>query len=164
MADELPEPLPALVRLADHGGDERYFDVLFAVFLREVVDAGFTFRGLPIRFRFKPDTDGKHFAFWHFITGGKAGDREEDRIPDMRRCELVPWVGWLLRHAETFSGIRSWEEKRGSQPDVLFWLHEHDFVVVISQRDGYYLFKTAYPVQAHKWRSLEREWVRATKG
>lgn len=69
--------LPPLVKLADFGNDwEVYLAALYRIYLDEVVNAGITFRGLPLHVQFRPMTYGKGFGFWHLIS---EGDIEEEK-------------------------------------------------------------------------------------
>jgi hypothetical protein len=155
MPSPLPEPLPDFIELNHFGGDvEKYLNHLYQIFIDEIVKASFTYNGLRISYRYRPPVSGQHYAFWHFITAGAV---EEKRLPDMERCKRVRWVAWMLRHVASYDGIYQWEEQRGSSTDVVLWLEEYDFVVILSRRDDYYLFKTAYTVKPHKRRSLGRK-------
>jgi len=86
----MPALLPPLIKLADYGNDwETYLEVLYRAYLDEVVNAGIVFRGLPLRVQFRTMAHGKGFGFWHLISEGNV---EEDRTPDLRRCERIRWV------------------------------------------------------------------------
>jgi hypothetical protein len=146
-------PLPEL--LPFHGDWPAYEDEIYRVFVGEVVRSGLTFRGLKVTCQYRPPSKGKHFGFWHLIS---EGDTEEDRTPDLRRCERIRWVAWLIRNAEFHDGVSWWENRRGSNTHVVLWLEEEDFVVVLAKRRDYYLLRTAYCVEkSHRRRSLQRE-------
>ena len=50
----------------------------------------------------------------------------------------------MIRNATKDNRISWWEEIRGSHRDVLLWLEQEDYLVVLSKRKGYHLLKTAY--------------------
>lgn len=79
--------LPALI-LFD-GDWQGYVEKLYSVYLESIVNGNLKFNGLRINCQFRPDTQGKHFGFWHVISEGKT---EEDRLPDFRRCERMSWI------------------------------------------------------------------------
>lgn len=154
----MSESLPALFRLSDYQGDwERYLEALYQIFLDEVVNAGLMFQGLPVRVQFRPMTHGKGFGFWHLISEGQ-GPNEEERTPDLRRCERLRWIAWLIRNVESKNSIRWWENRRGGNTHVVLWLPAHDFAVVLAKRQGYYLLRTAYVVSPHRKKAFEKEW------
>lgn len=157
----MTEP-PVLLSLDACGGDwDRYVEVLYERYVSEIVNGGLVFRGLPIRCQYRPPTHGKHFGFWHVIATGRA---EEDRTPDLRRCERLPWIAWVISHAESDDAIAWWENKRGSSTHVVLWLKAHDYVVIVARRSGYYLLKTAYCVEPHRRKRLLREMEEYWKG
>ncbi len=146
-------PLPDL--LPFHGDWAAYEEALYRVFVDEVVRSGLTFRGVRVFCQFRPPTRGKHYGFWHLIS---EGETEEDRVPDLRRCERIRWVPWVIRSAEADAGVSWWENRRGSNTHVVLWVEEEDFVVVLAKRSDYYLLKTAYCVEkSHRRETLRRE-------
>lgn len=89
--------------LSDFGGDwARYEDAIYAAYLDTVAHAGLTLFGLPVRVRFIPTTKKKGYGFWHLISEAPTQDNrnEDDRTPDLARCERVRWVAWCIAHAE----------------------------------------------------------------
>lgn len=42
-------------------------------------------------------TNGKHFGFWRVISDGEL---EDDRLPDLRRCERITWIAYLIANVE----------------------------------------------------------------
>ena len=144
--------LPDLVRF--HGDWERYVEELYEIYMKEVVNGGLKFGGLPVRCRRHPEARGKGFGFWHVIQEGRV---EEERLPDLRRCERIRWIPWIIRYAGRDSRITWWEERRGSNTDVLLWLEEEDYLVILAKRRGYMLLKTAYcTTRPHKKRGLRK--------
>lgn len=146
---------PPLVLLSAYNSDwERYIDAVYQCYIAEVVKGNLIFKGLPIRCQFRPVTKGKHFAFWHIIS---EGEEEEDRTPDFSRCERIKWISWVLKYAGTNDKISCWENKRGSNKNIVLWYEEGDFAVILSKRSGYLLLKTAYCVSPHRKLVFRRE-------
>jgi hypothetical protein len=114
-----------------------------------------SFRGLPVRLRFHPESAGKHYSFWHLIS---EGSKEDERIPDLRRCERLRWIAWTIREADRSDAVRCWENQRSGNSHVVLWLHNEHFAVVLAARNDYYLLKTAYVLAPNRERDFYREW------
>jgi len=137
-----------------HGDWEKYVDELYEIYLREIVNGGLTFKSLPIRCRYHPKTRGKGYGFWHIIQEGRI---EEERLPDFRRCERIHWISWVIKNADIDERISWWEEKRRTNTDILLWLEDEDYLVVLAKRRNYLLLKTAYYItKRHKRATLYR--------
>jgi hypothetical protein len=144
--------LPDLVPF--EGDWKSYVERLYETFMSEIVNGGLSFSGLPIRTRYHPPSRGKGSGFWHVIQEGPS---EDERIPDLRRCERISWISWMIKNATSDDRISWWEEGWGSSRDVLIWLEVEDYLVVLSKRKGYYLLKTAYLAnKAHKRKGLRK--------
>lgn len=127
---------------------------LYAIFIGDIAQGGIEFRGQPVNCRRHPEANGRWAAFWHLIQEGKV---EEDRQPDLRRCERLKWVRWVLEQYDSHAAISVWENVRESERNVLFWYNE-EYLVVLSQRSTYWLLKTAYcTTQSRRIAQLRRE-------
>lgn len=140
-----------------HGDWEFYVDELFDIYINEIVNnSSLRFNTLPIRTRFKPDTeDGKGYGFWHIISDGKV---EEDRVPDMDRCECLPWIPYCITEAkQPPSPIHWWKNKRGSRTHIVILFEEEGFVVILGEREGYYMLVSAYFPRTKRLEGLKKE-------
>jgi len=159
--------LPPLILLAEHDGKwQRYIDSVYDAFRKDFIDSVPMFEGKAVLCRKDPIYDGKKAGFWHCVSEGKT---ENDRTPDLRRCERIGWVRAILEHA-TEPGIDIWENERQGERRKLIWFRE-EFLIVLALRPGkrggstYYQFLTAYrTMEEHrKWRlRKERDAYRAT--
>ena len=132
---------PDLLLFQDFGGDwSRYEKELNRIFTEKIAWGSLRFRNLPINCRRIPETGGRWASFWHLI---QEGEEEDERTPDLRRCERLPWIPWVINNATTHPKIDEWQNKRGSETNSLLWYRE-EYLVVLSQRRGYWLLKTAY--------------------
>ena len=144
-----------------------YVERVFEIFERDFIKTSAKFRGLPIRLRFMPLHEGKPSAFWHLIQEGQI---EEERTPDIRRCERIGWLRAIIDKADD-PCLKIWENERtgirGVERSVLLWLEDERFLVILAKRNGYYLLLTAYPTnREHTCRKLRREyddWVAQKK-
>ena len=92
---------PDLMLLASYPDWVAYEDAIYAAYLQTVARAGLVFRGDPVKVRYMPESKRKGYGFWHLISEAPdQGNRDEDeRIPDLRRCERVRWVAWGIQNA-----------------------------------------------------------------
>lgn len=144
-----------LPKLIGFSGDWRdYVEELYKVYERQIVQGKLEFLGLPVKTQYRPPSQGKGFGFWHVIS---EGQEEAERIPDFRRCERISWIAWVIRNVGIDSRISWWKNKRGSNTHVVLWVEEEDFAVILAERNGYYLLKTAYCTTEHRRESMRRE-------
>jgi hypothetical protein len=146
---------PDLVLFNDFGGDwDAYETELHRIFLAQIAGAALQFRSLPVRCRRHPETGGRWASFWHLVQEGRI---EDDRTPDLRRCERIQWVRWVIENAPTHSEIDAWQNTRGTEVNVLLWYRE-EYLVVLTRRNGYWLLKTAYCTErSGRIRQLRKE-------
>ena len=156
-------PPPELMLLASYPDWAAYEDAIYAAYLQTVARAGLVFRGDPVKVRYMPESKRKGYGFWHLISEAPdQGNRDEDeRIPDLRRCERVRWVAWCIQNAHE-AGFSWWENERGRETHVVIWAEEHDFAVVLAKRltqqgPRFYLLKTAYCLRSHTIRKFTKE-------
>ena len=139
-----------------HGDWTTYVEELYDIYLDDIVNNRLlNFNNLPIKTRFKPMTEGKGYGFWHIISDG---EEEDDRLPDMRRCESLPWVSYCISTAKKPPApITWWRNKRGSNRHIVILNEEEGFVVVLAERKDYYLLKTAYFPRSYRLKSMIKE-------
>jgi hypothetical protein len=148
--------LPPLVELENFRGDwNAYLDALYSVFTNDFIAYRPRFDGLPVQRRRYPLVRNKEATFWHIIAEGPI---EEERTPDLRRCERIRWPKPVIEQARR-QGQKIWKNKRGTQTCICIWIEDTDYLVVLADRDDYVLLLTAYCVtQAHTKRKLEKEY------
>lgn len=154
--------LPELVPFT--GNWDEYVEELYAIYEREIVRGGLAFDGWSIRCQFRPPYKGKGFGFWHLIS---EGSEEDERTPDLRRCERIRWIAWMIQRAGGDERISWWENRRGRDTRVVLWMEDHDFAVIMAKRNGYWLLKTAYCLKPHRREAFRKEreaFWRARKG
>jgi hypothetical protein len=138
-----PEWLPGLVLLNQYEGDwNKYIEAVYKYFKEDFIDSRPRFVDRTVRMKRHPLYQNKEYTFWHITSEGK---REEDRIPDIRRCERIRWPRPIIEHC-TSDFIRCWPNKRGREKRITLWCYEEDYVVVLADRGKYILLWTAYMV------------------
>lgn len=161
MADA-PEWLPPLVLLGDYGGDwDAYLNAIYAYFKRDFVDSKPAFEGRRLGLKRYPLTHEKEATFWHMIQEGRI---EDERTPDLRRCERIRWPRPIIEHADE-PAVKAWRNQRGREERVCLWFEDEDYLVVLADRGGYILPWTAYLVeQPHRKRKLQKEYEDYRRG
>jgi len=121
----LPDWLPPLVALADYGGDwERYLAALYDFFRQDFVDDKPLFEGRSLALKRLPTSQGKEATFWHLISEGR---QEEERLPDLRRCERIRWIRRIIEHAAD-PAVKAWENERRGETRICLWLEQGDYL------------------------------------
>ena len=87
--------------------------------------------------------DGKEAAFWHCTS---EGDVEEERVPDLRRCERIGWPRRLIEAIGTDRG-RWWKERPGRTRRACVALADFSYLVVLEEMSTHCVLVTAYPVE-----------------
>lgn len=150
-----PNWLPPLVRFEDFNGDwERYLEALYAWFKRDFIDSTPLFQNRRLGLKRHPLTHGKEATFWHFIQEGAV---EDERTPDLRRCERIRWPRPVIEHSDD-PEIKFWCNERRGEKRVCLWFVRENYLVILADREEYILPWTAYLVdQPHRIRKLQKE-------
>jgi hypothetical protein len=153
---DFPAWLPLLILLSDYEGNwERYLNAIYNYFKKDFIDSRPAFRGQRLGLKKHPIEKGKEATFWHLIS---EGDNEEDRIPDLRRCERIRWPRPIIENADE-PIIKVWRNKRKNDNRILLWLESQEYLVILAERKGYLLPWTAYLViEDHRKKKLQREY------
>lgn len=153
---------PDLIPFSGQNWNE-YEDEIYRIYLDTVANAGLVFLGLPIKVKYHPDTKKKGFGFWHLISEAPSQNNhnEEDRIPDLRRCERIRWIAWCIQNAQT-CGFSYWENQRGRDTNIVIWAERYDFAVIMAKRQtkegvNFFLLKTAYCLRRHNKHKFLKE-------
>lgn len=153
--------LPDLILLSEFDGDwEKYLEALHSIFQKEFVDSKPSWPNKRVGLKRHPEFDNKSATFWHMISTGSS---EEDRIPDLRRCERICWPRPIMEEYDQLdckistSRIIWWEEERNNEKRILLSLKDFSYVMVIVDRGKYVLPWTAYPVERkHQQQKLQK--------
>lgn len=143
---------------------DAYLESVYNRYISEIAHGDLRLDNLPIRVRKEPQSHGKDFRFWHLI---QEGAREEDRTPDLRRCERISWIAWMIQLAAAGDGaVLRWENERsttrGLAQNVILWNPDQEYAVILEKRANYFLLTTAYPVQNHRAKRFRVEYEQWT--
>ena len=130
-------------------------DAIYAYFKQDFIDSKPVFRGRRLGLKRHPLAQGKEATFWHMIQEGAV---EDERTPDMRRCERIRWPKPIIEHDEDPS-VKVWRNQRDGEERVCLWFQKENYLVILADRGDYILPWTAYLVeQPHYRRKLQREY------
>lgn len=139
MAARMTEP--SLLRFEDYGGDwPAYEAAMYEVFRADIIAHDLRFRGTRVAAKRLPEHEKKWASFWHLVSEGRV---EDERLPDFRRCERLPFVRWIIENADSRDDIDVWSQVRGSEHNWMLW-HQEYHLVVLEQRKDFVLLKTAF--------------------
>jgi len=148
--------------LESFSGDwENYVEHIYEIYCDLILKSDLRFRRVPVKPKFTPKSQGKIYGFWHMTSEGAV---EEERTPDFDRCKRIRWISWIIENVDNYDQITWWDERsKSNQRDVVLWLEDEQFVVILSWRRNYWLLKTAYlSDKPHKikslWRKRDRFW------
>ena len=101
--------------------------------------------------------DGKEAGFWHCVS---SGPDEQNRTPDIRRCERISWIRAIIENYKD-ALIRTWKRKKKSDLRVYIWFNEN-YLVVLGERRKHVQLITAFCTnRSHTIRKLKREYERS---
>ncbi len=159
--------LPELVLLEDYGGNyERFIQAVYAVFQRDFVKYKTKFRGEELRLKWHPIYQDKAYTFYHMTH---KGEDEQNREPDFRRCERMPWAKPVIENCDAWN-LKIWPQIRKGSNRLCIWLdleEEPDYVLILDVRKDYKLLWTAFVLEyEHEKRKKQKEyeeWLKTQK-
>jgi len=141
-----PEWLPPELKYSDYSGNwDKFLDDVYEIFTHDFIQSYIQYEGSRLVYDSRIE-NGKEMAFWHIIQ--RDDGRAEDRVPELRRCERIPWPKPILEHPNE-DCISMWENtrkrpNRRRQSRILLWLKELNYLVVLGRRPDRIVFITAY--------------------
>lgn len=161
MEYQLPDWLPELMTLESFGGSwQDFFDAIYQCFERDFVHNKPVFRGKRLRLKRHPEYDGKSATFWHMISEGSI---EDERTPDMRRCERIKWPKPIIEN-DSDTALKVWAEKRGGRKRIHIWFEQEGYLVVLEDRRDYILPWTAFRIEREHERKKFNKRFERNKG
>ena len=153
-----PVWLPDLILMTASGGDwGRFFSAVYAAFEQDFVLNKPEFRGKRLGLKRHPEYAGKSATFWHMIS---TGDVEEEREPDLRRCERIRWPKPIIEN-DSDPELKVWAEPRRKLQRIHIWFEAEGYLVVLDDRGEYILPWTAFFIEhEHERRKYNKRWKR----
>jgi hypothetical protein len=164
---EMEIQLPELILLEYFGGDYgRFIEAVYEVFQKDFLHHKTTFRGEELRLKWHPIFQEKAYTFYHMTH---TGEDEQNREPDLRRCERMPWARPVIENCDHWS-LKIWPQKRQGANRLCIWLEledEPDYFVILDVRNDYKLLWTAfvaeYEHQKRKKLDEYQRWLKTQK-
>jgi len=159
--------LPQLILLQDYNGDYiSFIDAVYKVFENDFIKHKTKFKGEELRMKWHPIYQSRAYTFYHLTH---KGEDEQNRIPDLRRCERIPWARPVIEKYDTWN-LKIWPQKRKGADRLCIWLEledEPDYFVIIDIRKDYKLLWTAFVAEyEHEKRKKKKEyeeWLKTLK-
>lgn len=153
-----PEWLPELVTMESFGGNwASFFNAVYNYFHQDFVVNKPVFRGKRLGLKRHPEYDGKSATFWHMMSEGSV---EEERTPDIRRCERIRWPKSIIDN-DSDTNIKVWAEKKGGNKRIHIWFEQEGYLVVLDDRRDYILPWTAFYIEReHERKKYDKRFER----
>ncbi|MFO7738102.1 MAG: hypothetical protein R6V46_06515 [Desulfatiglandaceae bacterium] len=124
------------------------YEVLYEIFCRDIRDYALRYKGNDV-WIFRDMEDGKETVFWHLTTRETKPARvprrkrrfysavqlreERERLPDLRRCERLPWVRPLIEHPSD-PEVLAWDYEEGDRTIKTYvWIKDYCFVAIMKR-------------------------------
>lgn len=174
----MPEWLPEIASV--NPWTDTTYEMLYEIFCRDIRDHHLKYADHDV-WIFPEMEDGKEIIFWHLTTREskpktvprrKRRFRQEDlltakseRLPDLRRCERLPWVKPLIENPSA-TEILAWDYQEGNRSiKTYIWIKESDFVVILKKYpDGTRRLITSFYVDnTYKREDFQRKYINRIK-
>lgn len=152
--------LPLKIYLDSYGGNyNSYIDAVYDVFEADFIKHKTCFGAYTLALKFNPLFQKRAYTFYHMTHKGEI---ETERIPDLRRCECMPWASPTIENVETWN-LKFWRQTRQySKNRVCICLENKDdvdYFVILEVRSNYVLLWTAFVgEQKHETRKKLKEY------
>lgn len=156
MSTEEQLVFPELIYLSDYNGDfKAYFNAVYSIFHSSFVASQPLFNNLKVSAQKHPEVDGIHRTFYHITH---EGEDESNREPDIRRMERIRFPKFVIENSE-HTDLLIWEKIVGRDNRIHILNETERYIVVLTERKGYYLFWTAFYIEHnHTIRSKKKEY------
>jgi hypothetical protein len=144
--------LPDLVKYNGKTSFDEYYEAVYTYFKNDFVDSRPIFKGKNVGLQIEPKVNGKEQTFHHITTEGD----EPNRKISSSRCERIRWNKAIIE--SDWVGLKIWTTKYPkNQLRTIIWFEQMDYMVVLREAKGYYVFITAYPIdKEHTKRKLTK--------
>lgn len=162
------EELPEIICLENYGGDyHSYIEAVYKIFARDFVKHHPAFGSHVLKLKYHPEFQQKAYTFYHMTH---HGDKEDERTPDLRRCERIPWARPSIEKVVEYD-LKFWEQERKGKSRICIWMevsNSDNYFVILDVRKTFVLIWTAfyadYPHQAKKKQKEYEEWLTSVGG
>ena len=149
---------PKITKLSDFGNNyEEYEKAIYNLFTKDFINNKIYFDGKKVVHKRYPERKGMSGTFWHIVSNKSD---EENRLPNLRRYETIEYRAFIIQNCpNNCSNVLIWKNTRRSKTRVLLYCSTLNYLVVLDDRDDYYVFWTSYPVDRnHTHEKLMKEY------
>ena len=153
--------LPQKILLEDYGGDyHRYIDAVYTIFKNDFIKHKTLWGTHKLNLKFNPIFQDRAYTFYHMTHEGEV---EDERTPDLRRCECLPWAKPTLQNTQLWQ-LKFWrQERKNSKNRICIWLDNEDdidYYVILEVRESYVLLWTAFVSEySNSTKKKEKEYL-----
>ncbi len=138
---------PELIYLEDCNGNfQDYFDSVYLIFENDFIKSQPSFQGTKVSAQKFPLVDGIHRTFYHITH---EGEDEQNREPDFRRMERIRFPKFCIENCP-HEHLLIWKNQRGRDTRILIFNEQEGYLIVLTERNGYNLFWTAYYITSNR--------------
>ncbi len=142
--------LKNIISLNEFNGDFNFYNnYLYQIFKSELYNNKLYYKKKSVALKRYPEDNGKEFSFLHLTCKDFKNTRnEEDRLPDLRRCERIHWIkpGIEVNHLkECNQNCFLTYVKKYKNRDRYHLLNTEDrYMIILEDREDYFLLITAF--------------------
>ena len=137
----MPPWLPKALCYADYKGNwERFISDVYSIFLNDFKHSRINYAGRTIVYDSTIEF-GKEKTFWHLVQ--RQDFNVKERLPDIRRCERIPWPRPIIEHSND-NIISMWKKEIKRQIRIHIWLEALDYIVVLAEMPRVVVLVTAF--------------------
>jgi len=161
--------LPQKIFLEDYGGNYKYYiDAVYSIFENDFIKHKTRFGSHKLNLKYNPIFQDRAYTFYHITHEGEV---ESDRIPDLRRCECMPWAKPTIENVSDWQ-LKFWRQKRQKSSNRVCICLENekdvDYFLVLEVRATYLLLWTAFVCERSREKAKKMEeyqiWVETKDG
>ena len=156
----LPPWLPQMVKVIPWTIST--YEMLYSIFQRDFKDSQPRYNNKDVWF-FSDMYSDKEMIFWHLTT--KRDNETGERLPDIRRCERLPWTRPMIDHAKQPEIIAFDYVEGNGDTKTYVWLKDYDFLVLLKKyKNGSRRLLTSYFIEYPNYRrKIKKKYDKRTK-
>jgi len=152
--------LPDIILLDDFNGAwNEYVEALYNRFKQDFVIKKPTFLGKNVDIIHEKFYQNKERSFWHIIS---TGGTDDDRLPDMERCEKIGWAKALILDDGNCSDYKLWIRycDKSKRDRYYIMCAENNYLVILEDRNSHFKIITAYCVEEYMVKKYLADYAR----
>ena len=140
--------LPDIIPFSNFNSDlNKYLDHLHNIFKRDFIDSRLLYNNKLVLFDNR-EINNYPVCFWHLVTEDKTKDYNRVDIENISllRCERICWIRPMIEN-HTHDAISVWENtryNRGKKNNIVFFIEDCDYVVILTNVKNRFYLVTAY--------------------